>query len=95
MARLEFKVEHHQPMEAAQAKFEAGIEEAVSRYRSWVGQVDWSDDGQAATISGSGYKVRLWYDERFLHVQGQVPLAWKLFEGAMRHHIREMIARSA
>jgi hypothetical protein len=95
MARLEFSLEHHQPMDVAQARFEAGIDEAVSRYRSWVDQVDWSEDGQAATISGSGYEVRLWYDERFLHVRGRIPLAWKLFEGAVRHRIREMILRPA
>jgi hypothetical protein len=93
MARLDFRLEHQQPIDEAQAKFEAGIDEAVSRFGSWIGRVDWSEDGQAATISGSGYEVRLWYDERFLHVQGHVPLAWKVFEGAVRHYIREMIAR--
>jgi hypothetical protein len=93
MARLDFKLEHHQPIDAAQARFEAGIDEAVSRYRSWIDRVEWSEDGQAATIAGSGYEVRLWYDEHWLHVQGHVPLAWKLFEGAVRHRIREMIAR--
>ncbi len=93
MARMDFSLEHHQPLDAAQSRFEAGIDEALSRYGTWVGRVDWSEDGQAATISGAGYKVRLWYDERFLHVEGNVPLAWKLFEGAVRHRIREMIAR--
>jgi hypothetical protein len=95
MARVNFTLEHHQPTDVARARFEAGIDEAVSRYRSWIGTVDWSEDGQAATISGSGYEVRLWYDERFLHVQGRVPLAWKIFEGAVRHRIGEMIARPA
>jgi hypothetical protein len=95
MARVNFRLEHHQPMEGAQARFESGIDEAVSRYGSWIGRVDRSEDGQAATISGSGFEVRLWYDERFLHVQGHVPLAWKLFEGTVRHRIREMITRPA
>lgn len=93
MARLELSIEHGQPMEVAQAKLEAGIDEALSRFGSWVGQVDWSEDRQSATISGSGYEVRLWYDHRFFHARGHVPLAWKLFEGAVRHHIRKVIDR--
>ncbi len=91
MARLEFSLEHHQTPEAAQAKFEAGIEEAVSRFRSWIQKVDWSEDRQAATIRGSGYEVRLWYDERLLYAQGHIPLAWKLIEPAVRGHIQRMI----
>lgn len=94
MARLDLSLEHGQPMEVAQAKFVAGIEQAISRYGSWIGRVDWAQDQQSATISGSGYEVRLWYDESFLHAHGRVPLAWKLFEGSIRRHIREMITRT-
>lgn len=94
MARLDLSMEHGQPLEVAQARFEAGISEAVSRYRSWIGRIDWSDDRQAALISGSGYEVRLWYDERFLHARGHIPLAWKLLEPAVKHHIRKIIDRA-
>lgn len=92
MARLDFSLEHRQPPGAAQAKFEAGIEEAMSRFGSWIGRVDWSEDRQSATFSGSGYEVRLWYDERLLHARGHVPLAWKLLEPAVKHHIQRSIA---
>jgi hypothetical protein len=93
MARLNLEFEHDQPLDVAQAKFEAGISEALSRYGSWVHRVDWSEDRHAATVFGSGYEVRLWFDERFFHAQGHIPLAWKLFEGAIRHHIRKVIDR--
>jgi hypothetical protein len=86
-------MEHGRPPGAAQASFEAGIEEAVSRYGSWIDRVDWSEDRHAARITGSGYDVNLWYDDRFLHAQGQIPLAWKLFEPAIRSRIRSMIDR--
>lgn len=95
MARLDFSLEHHQTPEAAQARFEAGIEEAISRFGSWVQGVEWSENRQAATIRGSGYEVRLWYDERLLHAQGHIPLAWKLIEPAVRGHIQRMIASPA
>jgi hypothetical protein len=91
MARLDLSVDHDQPPDVAQAKFEAGITEAMARYGKWIGQVDWADDRQAATLSGSGFEVRLWYDERSFHAQGSIPMAWKLLEPAVRHHIRKMI----
>lgn len=93
MARLELSMEHGQPPEVAQARFEEGIAEAVDRFGSWIGRIDWSEDRHAATIAGSGYEVRLWYDERFLHARGHIPLAWKLVEPAIRHHIRKMLER--
>jgi hypothetical protein len=91
MARLNLEFEHDLPLDSAQARFEAGISEASSRYGSWVDRVDWSEDRQSATVFGSGFEVRLWFDERFFHAQGRIPLAWKLFEGAIRHHIRKVI----
>ncbi len=93
MARLDMKLEHGQSVDVAQAKFEASVAEAVERYGSWIARLDWSDDRHCATATGTGYEVRLWYDERFVHVQGQVPLAWKLFEGAIRSRIRKAIDR--
>ena len=80
MARLDLAVEHGQPPEEAQPRFESGIEEAVSRYGSWIGRVAWAEDRESVTISGSGYEVRLWYDDRLLHARGTIPLAWKLLE---------------
>lgn len=94
MARLEFSMEHGQPPERAQEHFEAGIAEAVERYGSWIGRLDWSEDRRAAMVSGSGYEVRLWYDDRFLHAHGHIPLAWKLFEPAMRNRVRKMLDRA-
>jgi len=93
MARLELSFDHEQPPDVAQAKFEAGINEAVSRYGSWIGRLDWADDRRAATVSGSGYEVRLWYDEHSFHARGHIPLAWKLIEPAVKHKIRKIIDR--
>ncbi len=94
MARLDITIEHGQPPEVAQAKFQAAIHETQSRFSSWIHRLDWADDGHSAMIAGSGYEVRCWYDERDLHVQGSIPLAWKLFEGAIRNHIQREIERA-
>ena len=93
MARLNLSVEHDLSSDEAQAKFEAGIAEAMSRFGSRVGRLDWTEDRHSAMVSGSGYEIRLWYDDRLFHAQGHIPLAWKLFEGAIRHHIRKLIDR--
>jgi hypothetical protein len=86
-------MEHGRPPESVQASFEAGIQEAISKYGSWIDRLDWSEDRRAARIAGSGYDVSLWYDERYLHARGKIPLAWKLFEPAIRSRIRTMIER--
>jgi hypothetical protein len=94
MARLDISIAHGQPPEVAQAKFQAAILEIRSRYPGWINRLDWAEDGQSATLTGSGYEVRCWYDERDLHVQGSIPLAWKLIEGAIRSHIKRDIDRA-
>ena len=94
MARLDITIEHGQPPEVAKAKFQAAILETQSRYSGRIHRLDWAEDGRSATLAGSGYEVRCWYDERDLHVQGSIPLAWKLLEGTIRSHIKRNIERA-
>jgi hypothetical protein len=95
MAHLDIAIPHGQPMEVAHVRFEAAILEAHSRFGAWIGRVDWSEDRRSATFTGSNYEVRFWYDERDVHARGRIPLAWKLFEGAMRKHVKKVIDRPA
>jgi hypothetical protein len=94
MARLNITMQHHQPPEVARAKFQAAIQAFESRYSTLVHQIDWANDGQSATIAGAGFDVRCWYDDHDVHVQGSIPLAWKLFESAIRSHIKSDIERA-
>ncbi len=95
MAQLDITIPHGQPIELAHARFEAAILEAQSRFGAWIGRLDWSEDRRSATFSGSHYKVKFWYDERDVHAQGSIPMAWKLFEGAMHSHMKKAIDRPA
>jgi hypothetical protein len=92
---LNLAIEHGQPLEDAAVRFQAAILEAQDRYGTWIRRVDWSDDHRAATLSGPGYEVRLWFDDRDVHAQGRIPLAWKLFEGAMKNYVRHIIQRAS
>jgi hypothetical protein len=94
MARLDITIEHGQPPDVAHAKFQAAIREAKSRFPDWIDRFEWADDGRSATFTGSGFHVRCWYDERDVHVQGSIPLAIKLLEGAIRNQIKREIHRS-
>jgi hypothetical protein len=91
MAQLDISIPHGQPLDVAHERFEAAILEAQSRFGAWIGRVDWSEDRRSATVTGSGYQVRFWYDERQVHAQGRIPLAWKLFESAMRSRMQQAI----
>lgn len=93
MARLSMSFEHGQRPEVAQAKFQAAIRQAEASFGAWIQRVDWAENGQSATLTGSGFEVRCWYDERELHIEGSIPLAWKLLEGAIRSHIKRDIDR--
>jgi hypothetical protein len=93
MAQLDLSIAHGQPMDRAAEKFEAAILEAEARFGQWIHRVDWSEDRHAALLSGPGYEVRLWFDARDLHAQGRIPLAWKLFEGALRNQVIKSIGR--
>lgn len=91
---MELSIEHGQTPASAQAAFEAGIHETMTRFRSWIGQADWSDDRRSMRLTGSGFDVSLWYDDTMLYVRGQVPFAWKLFEPAIRNHIQRAIQQA-
>jgi hypothetical protein len=93
MARLRITVAHGLPPEAAQTQFRATVFEAQTRYPGWIDKLDWTEDGHSVTVAGSRFLVRCWCDERDFHIDGTIPLAWKLFEGAIRSTIQRVIDR--
>ena len=94
MARLDMRFEHSQPADAARARFQGAVRELQSRFPNRIERVVWAEDGRAATLTGSGFKVRCSYDERNLYIQGSIPLAWKLVEGVVRNRIKHDIDRA-
>jgi hypothetical protein len=93
MAQLNLVFEHGQAPEVARAKFHAAIRELQSGFPGWIRRLDWAQDGHAATIAGPGYEVRCWYDAHDLHIEGSIPLAWKLLEGTIRNRVNRHIHR--
>jgi hypothetical protein len=94
MARLDLAIKHQQPPDIAAVKFESAIREAQERFGTWIRRVDWAEDRRSAVLTGPGYEVRLWFDDRDVHAQGQIPLPWKLFEGALRNYMKQVIDRA-
>jgi Putative polyhydroxyalkanoic acid system protein (PHA_gran_rgn) len=94
MARLAISIAHGLPPDAAQAEFRQTISEARTRFPGWIEKLDWTEDNQSVTVAGSGFILRCWCDERDLHVEGTIPLAWKLFENAIRSKIKRDIDRT-
>jgi hypothetical protein len=91
MARLSIVVAHGLPPEAAQPRFRAAVFEARNRYLNWIDTLNWTEDGHTATVAGPGFEVRCWCDERDLHVEGSIPLGWKLFESVLRTKIKHHV----
>ncbi len=52
-----------------------------SQYGRWIHRVEWSPDRTAVSVAGTGFDVRLSYDERKVYARGTIPMAVKLLEG--------------
>jgi hypothetical protein len=83
MARLDMAVEHGQEPEAARENFEKAIAAAQARYGGWIRRLEWTPDRTAVSVAGTGFDVRLSYDERKVYARGTIPMAAKLLEGSI------------
>jgi hypothetical protein len=84
MARLDMTVEHGQTAEGARANFEKAIGAAHAHYGRWIQKVEWSPDRTAVNVSGTGFDVRLSFDERKVYARGTIPMAAKLLEAPIK-----------
>jgi hypothetical protein len=77
-------VEHGQTAEGARANFEKAIGAAHVQYGRWIQKVEWSPDRTAVNVSGTGFDVRLSFDERKVYARGTVPMVAKLLEAPIK-----------
>ena len=87
MAQLDMAVEHGQTAEAARENFEKAIAAAQSQYGRWVRRLEWSPDRTAVNVAGTGFDVRLSYDDRKVYARGTIPMAVKLLEAPIKAFI--------
>ena len=87
MAQLDIAVEHGQTAEAARENFEKAIAAAHSQYGRFIRRLDWSPDRTSVGVAGTGFDVRLSYDDRKVYAQGTIPVAAKLLEVPIRAFI--------
>lgn len=87
MAQLDMAVEHGQTADAARENFEKAIEAARSQYGRFIRRLEWSPDRTEVHVTGSGFDVRLSFDDRKVYARGTVPMAAKLLEGPIKAFI--------
>jgi hypothetical protein len=76
MAQLDMAVEQGQTLE----NFEKAVAAARTEYGTWIRRMDWSPDQTAITAitaAGTGFDVRLSYDDRKVYACGSIPMALK------------------
>jgi hypothetical protein len=54
------------------------MNEAETRFGSYLQSVEWSEDKTSAKILGSGFDVKLWVDDQSVHAEGQIPFLLRL-----------------
>jgi hypothetical protein len=91
MAQIDLAIPHGQSQEAASAKLQEAIPVMRTRLGAWIRRIEWDDDKQCAFVSGPGFEIRMWVDERDLHGHGKVPMTWKIFEGIAKRYARRAI----
>ena len=95
MAELNMTVKHDQTADAARANFEKAITAAHAQHGRWIRQVEWSADRKSAILSGPAYRVTLSFDDQNVYARGNVPLALKLLEGAVRRFVEQTLAEGS
>ncbi len=80
MAEVNLSFDHGQTWEVAQANFRHGIDEAVKHHGKHFNPVVWSDGRNAASLSGTGWKLDLKVDPTKVHVTGHVPFFLRFLE---------------
>ena len=87
MAQLDMTVEHGQTAGAARENFEKAIATAQSQYGRFIRRLEWSPDRTGVQVSGTGFDVRLSYDDLKVYARGTVPMLAKLLEGPIKAFI--------
>jgi hypothetical protein len=90
MAQWEMGVEPGRPWKWCGANFEKAIAAAWSQYGAWIHRLEWSPDRTSVAAAGTGFDIRLSYDDRNVHGGGTLPMTVKLLAGS----IKAFIARS-
>ncbi len=91
MAQLNMSFKHGRGWDEARANFQSAIERARADHERWIHAVEWSDDRTSAALSGPSYRVVLVVDPTHVRATGQVPLAIKLLEPAVRRYVERIL----
>jgi hypothetical protein len=91
MAKLDMAVEHGQTVEVARENFAKAIAAAQSRYSRWIESLEWSPDRTAVAVSGTGFDVRISFDDRKVYAQGTIPMAAKLLEAPIKAFLAQAL----
>ena len=78
MSLINLSVKHGRTIDDARQKLEQSVDDVNTRFGSFVQRVDWTDDRNQVTISGTGFKIEMRVDSEAIHVIGDIPLVGKL-----------------
>lgn len=91
MALINLTVKHGRTLEGARAGLEQVVSQALAHYGPMVQRVEWSEDRNRVTLSGSGFQVELRVDGQEAHVSGDIPILGQLLAGPVTAGLRGIL----
>jgi hypothetical protein len=94
MALIELTVQHHRTQEEARAQLEKTVQEVCSRFGGMVQKVNWSEDRNQVSLSGSGCEVDLRVDPVAVHFRGDMPFLAGLLGGVLSSGVKQLLQKN-
>jgi hypothetical protein len=91
MSTVSFSFEHRQPLAEARERLKRSVAALDQQAGFLVHRIAWLDDGSRAVLSGTGFEVRVWVDERAVHVEGDVPPWLKMLAHSPLARLRNVL----
>ena len=78
MPLINLSVKHGRTLDDARARLQQTVDEVCAKFAAMVQRVEWADDRNSVTVSGTGFVVEMRVDPQDVHVVGDIPLLGRL-----------------
>jgi hypothetical protein len=94
MSTIQLTVKHGRTLEEARKQLERAVAEVRSRFALLVQRVEWTEDRNGVTMSGTGFVVEMRVDAQNVHVTGDIPLLGQLLGGPLVAGLKQIVQRT-
>jgi hypothetical protein len=94
MSDINLTFKHGKTHEEARTRLAMAVSEIQSRFGPALHRAEWSDNGNAVHLSGTGFEVDARVDAEEVHVKGDIPLIGRLLAGPLIANLKQIVERT-